>query len=267
MSSSIHIPALFFSALVLFACKKEEPNEKPVVDATKPLESHVVDLGYVFSVEGIASDKEALSSVHFEISSPSASYNYTFSDSIEAEGVNYDYIHWITVPEDASVGDAILEIFSKDETGEESDRVQRKLQFRDKLDPEFTINPLLLNDGDLIELKLYKNENGVYDSVKVHNQTQDELLLTGSDMGGFRSVIFNRTCNQGGEVSQYELYDIETETSDILTLNFTIALDPDWMDYCYLGPPFLRLTFKEYRVDSDYGNDNGHHSIEFDVAY
>jgi hypothetical protein len=125
----------------------------------------------------------------------------------------------------------------------------------------------LLNDGDLIELKLYKNENGVYDSVKVHNQTQDELLLTGSDMGGFRSVIFNRTCNQGGEVSQYELYDIETETSDILTLNFTIALDPDWMDYYYLGPPFLRLTFKEYRVDSDYGNDNGHHSIEFDVAY
>ncbi|UKN03727.1 hypothetical protein K6119_09510 [Paracrocinitomix mangrovi] len=259
--------AAFASSLSISSCNNEEPNDKPAVSIVKPLENAELLNDYAFSVEGIATDDNDLASIHFKLSSPNASYNYDFEDSIEVSGSSFDYTHWITLPPTVSIGPAILEVYSKDVLGEESDHVTRDIFFKDQVEPVLDTSNTFMEDLDSIQVFFFKNTDGVYDSATIWNYTKATMIGTCVDPGGgFREIYYYRFGEGGLWNPQEVTVNLENETANPFVTGMTIQLYSNYTEY-YLHPPYLEIAFKQYLPALQFNNAPfGHYEVLFNVT-
>jgi hypothetical protein len=163
----------------------------PVISLSNPNNNFTVNLGQTFSMDGLVSDTEGLSSIHYSIESPNASYDYTQSTSIIASGTTSNFNETILIPDSASVGDALLHVYCTDTDNNQSAIISKSFVINDNIAANITH----LNSGvaadDMIEIQVFKNSNNVVDSVIILNQTTSQTLTTITDVGGFESIFRN----------------------------------------------------------------------------
>ena len=255
-------------SMALTSCKKEEPDtDKPTVTLDKPVESHVVNIGYVINVQGSAYDNIGLDSLIFTISAKDASYDYHYSSAISLSGLSQSFDEWINISSDACVGTATFTVQAKDTTGNKSEIISRTLQLRDKIDPYFDTLTSQVDDGDSLIFTYVKNENGVFDSLSIYNYTTTQYLAFITDTGGFERTVIYRGADQ--DTPQIIEEDLSEITENVFVINFKVILDPNFNLY-YLHLPFLDVMVKEFRNPVDLNTsgseaDNGHHILTFEV--
>lgn len=189
--------SLLFTLLILslFACTKEDTPEEnensiPSLSISEPNENFTVDLGKWFAIEGLAVDKEGLKSVHYEITTPNASYNYVVTNSLTISGFNTSFQKWITIPETASVGDAVLKIWAFDTDNNQTETITRNFIIFDNFFPSLNKSVNSVNHSDLISLTVFRNINNIVDSVFIMNQTTSDIVATVKEIGGLKKLNF-----------------------------------------------------------------------------
>lgn len=197
----------FILILGLAACSKEEEtiiqsDTVPSISLSKPTDQQTVYLGQKFYNEGLATDEEGLSAIHYSIESPYASYNYTSSISITASGKDQDFNNGFLISENASVGEATLKVYCVDTDNNKSDVIYRKIIIKDDIPPSITMLKDSVEGGNIIEVQAFKNSNNVVDSLVIINQTKSETLAIITDKGGFKS--FNFSANKMDLVNNFQ---------------------------------------------------------------
>jgi len=241
MMKPIYYSSLLF-IVVLFSCTKDEiveesSNTNPSISVSKPYEDFTTKLGGWLPLEGVAIDQESVKSVHYEITSPNASYNYVSTNSLDVSGTYTDFNKGIDIPEGASVGEALLNVYSEDTEGNYSSIISRKFNIIDEIAPTITILNDTIGFADIIEVQAFKNTNNVVDSLLIRNQTRSETLVIIKDKGGFKS--FNFDINQKDLINNFQnSYTHQYNTSPGSTLSMSF--------YEYDSPTYASFVFRYY---------------------
>lgn len=247
---------LFLITICLLGCSKEEnpptttsatsntaPNTPPTISVNLPQNNFSVNLGGSFSLEGIALDSEGLASVSYSIETPTASYNYTFANSITASGTSFAFNQSITIPTNASVGDALLKVYCTDTESNQSTVVSRSFKINDNYNPVITSIKDSIGGTDLIEIQVYKNTNNVVDSIIIVNITTSENITVIKDIGGIKSincsVIENGFLGAPSNVSS-QFYDLVNNFQNQYTYQLNESCTPPCNYYK------LVIGFREY---------------------
>lgn len=181
-------------SIALISCKKESVQETPqattgnipTIAITEPDDNFTVNIGSNFNLEGVANDSEALTNIHYSITSPNASYNYEDSHDFLISGTSKDFNYQIPIPENASVGNANLKVYASDSDNNQSLIVSRDFLIKD------TINPIInqyidtIHTNDSIIVTVFRNSNNVVDSLEIFNYTTSQTIANVSDIGGFK---------------------------------------------------------------------------------
>ena len=221
---------IYYSSLLLittlYSCSKEDTveettNTTPSISISKPYENFTTKLGGWLPLEGIAIDIEGVKSVHYEITSPDASYNYTSANSMNVSGTYADFNNGITLHEGACVGEAILKVYTKDTENNRSPTISRNFIINDEIPYIITILKDTTGASDIMEVQAFKNTNNVVDSLVVLNQTRSETLAIITDKGGFKS--FNFENNQRDLINNFQnsyTHQFNIQSSGFPTLSF-----------------------------------------------
>jgi hypothetical protein len=106
-------------------------------------------------------------------------------------GTQQDFNTGFLIPNNASVGEATLSVYSLDSDNNQSSIVTRKIIIEDEIAPVITMIKDSVGVNDIIKVQAFKNSNNVVDSLVISNQTRSETLATVTDVGGFKTFNFD----------------------------------------------------------------------------
>jgi len=239
--------SLLFTICLFSACKKEEvtttstpittSNTIPTISITDPLNNFSLNLDESFTLDGIGIDTEGLSLINYTIESPSASYNYNFTDSITATGTYFGFNEIIPITKNAAVGNAVLKVFCTDTDNNQSTIISRNFKINDNIPPVKNSLKDSVGATDIIVMQVYKNINNVVDSVVIVNQTKSETIANIKDIGGFKTIVCS-ILDAGIHPTKTSFYDIinsslnsYTYEIDIVNSNYGSTLSIGFREY------------------------------------
>jgi hypothetical protein len=244
--------------VISFSCKKKDA-EAPGINISLPLHNQNVNVGDSFYIEGLAVDDLGLKEVRYKIESPEGSYDWGLSGSIPVTGTNKIFKGDVIIPYEASVGKSALSFYSVDLEGKTSDVVSQTINLIDATPINITMYEYSGNDLDSVTVTVYKNENGIFDSLTIYNVTQATLIATGSDKGGFKSTLAQIDAPYLAPFPYDEYHDLLEIEEESYTMGYILDKNNHPATYD-LG----RFYFHEYLYEYS-GSWRGHHQVEIDI--